>query len=211
MILEALDLGRIAHLPDAPCIERIARPGAQPAFVEQTDRRGDRALLDQRDLLDHERPRPLAFAVRREGIAPHGGEIRAKGEDTLTGWLVDREPVGRAAPLIVIVGIGERARPAIPVGLQRVGHETIGRSDMHVPVTGGIGLVLGPLDLTMTEAVGLLQTRGNFLLYGQMTKSRSITARIRPVRSDVERDGCTFQAGRGVQSVHVDTLPGKPV
>jgi hypothetical protein len=33
-------------------------------------------------------------------------------------------------------------------------------------LAGGIGVVLYPLDLTVTEAVGLIQTRSDFSLHG---------------------------------------------
>src|SRR6266566_9473503 len=98
----------------------------------EADCGGNFTLLDQCDVFDQESEHALALTLWRVGIAPHGGKICSERENALTFLLVDNKPVGDAPTLIVFLSIRESAQLEIPVGLQRVGHETIGRIDTHI-------------------------------------------------------------------------------
>lgn len=68
---------------------------------------------------------PLALALRRVRITPGGREVRSEGEDALTLVLVDSEAIGRAPALVVLLGRAQGTQLGVPVGLERVGDESI--------------------------------------------------------------------------------------
>jgi hypothetical protein len=86
--------------------------------------------------------------------------------------LVDNEAIGGAPALVILLGFSEGAQLYVPVGLQRIGDQTMRRVHLHVTVTGAIGLVLGSLDLEAAQAIGLIKTGRNLLLHGKSELER---------------------------------------
>ena len=55
----------------------------------------------------------------------------------------------------------------VPVGLERVGDQAVGRIDVPVALPRRVGLVLRPLDLELAEAIDLVESDLDLLLDGQ--------------------------------------------
>lgn len=104
--------------------------------------------------------------MRRVRVAPHGRKVAREGEDALALAAIDGDPVGHALALVLFLCLGEVTQPRVPLGFQRVGDEAVGRIDLHVTAAGVVGLVLRPLDLPVTQAIGLVEARLNLLLDG---------------------------------------------
>jgi hypothetical protein len=81
--------------------------------------------------------------------------------------LIDGEPVGRALALVFLLSLAQCAQLEIPFGFQCVGNQPVGGIHVHVALACGIGFVLRPFNLSMAEAVGLIQARSDFLLNGK--------------------------------------------
>jgi hypothetical protein len=89
---------------------------------------GDLTLFEKGDVLHEEREHPLALARWSTGVAPDGGEIGGEREDALALRVVEGEPIGRALAVILLLGGRQGTEPRVPVGLQRVGDESVGGS-----------------------------------------------------------------------------------
>ena len=102
------------------------------------------------------RPHALAFALRGVRVPPDGGEVGGQGKDALALLVVDGERIGRTLLLIFLLGRVQGAEFGVPVGLQRIGDESIGGVHLPVAMLRLVGLVLGALDLSVPQAVGLV-------------------------------------------------------
>ena len=114
--------------------------------------------------------------------------------------VVDDEPVGGTLALVVLLGLGERAQLRVPVGLQRVGHQPVGRVDLHVALAGVVGLVLRSLDLPVAQAIGLVEAGCDLLLDGERHLERHRRDGLDQQRADGRIDlrcpGCSGTTGR---------------
>jgi hypothetical protein len=71
---------------------------------------------------------------------------------------------------LVFVGLSgfiEGTELVVPIGLKRVGNESIGWINLHVPQSGLLSFVLHALDLLPPNAIGLFGARLHFALNRQ--------------------------------------------
>ena len=133
----------------------------------KADGGGDLPLFDQRDILDQEAEHAFALSLRGLWVSPDGREVGGQGEDALAFVVVDREPIGFALALILLLGIAQGAQLGIPVRFEGVGDESIRGVDLHVAVPRSIDFVLDTLDLAVPQTVGFVEAGGELLLHGQ--------------------------------------------
>jgi hypothetical protein len=101
------------------------------------------------------------------GVRPDGGEVGGQGEEALARRGVDGQLIGGTLTLVFLLRQAEGAQFGVPVGLEGIGDESMGGVHLQVAMLGQVGLVLGPLDLTVAPAVGLGQAVGDLLLDGE--------------------------------------------
>src|SRR3990170_4377258 len=127
------------------------RPAPEP------DMRRDLALLEQGDILDEEGEHPLALTLGGVRVPPDSGDVYGEGEDALPVLLVDGHAIGGALVLVLLLGLGEGAQPAVPVGFQRIRDQAVRRVHLHIAVPGPVSFVLGPLDLPPPQTIGVVE------------------------------------------------------
>ena len=124
---------RLSQLPGA----LRQREGEAPrGAASEADVRVDDVGPAKGDVLDKEPEHPLALPHRRLRIAPELREVGGEREDLGALLGVDDLPIGDALPLVFLLRGGERAQALVPLGLQRVRHETVVRIDLHVTAAG---------------------------------------------------------------------------
>jgi transposase len=155
---------RLSQLPGA----LRQREGEAPRGASsEADVRVDHVGAAKGDVLDKEPEHPLALPHRRLRIAPELREVGGEREDLGALLGVNDLPIGDALPLVVLLRGGERAQALVPLGFQRVRHETVVRIDLHVTAAGEIRVVPGALNLFGAQAIGLVDATCELVLDGQ--------------------------------------------
>ncbi len=85
----------------------------------------------------------------------------------MTLVLVDRKAIRRALALVLLVRCAQGPQLGVPVGLERVGDESIGGVHLHIAMPRLVGLVLRTLDLAVSQAIGLIEAGSDLLLHGE--------------------------------------------
>lgn len=137
------------------------------APARQAHRGGDVALLDESNVLDEQAEHAFALALRRIRVPPDDREVGGQGEDALTLVVVHGEPIGIALALVILLGHPQGTQFRVPVGLERIGDESIRRIDLHVAVPRLVGLDLRTLDLAVPRAISLLDPSRDLFLHGK--------------------------------------------
>jgi hypothetical protein len=147
----------------------------------QRQRQGDAAILsaapanvdgdavtgfDQGDVGDQQPDQAFALAHRGGGIVPQGGEVGGQRADAVTLDVVEAG-AGAAGFVVVVARVGELAELVVPVRFEGVGDEPVGGIDGQVAAAGGVGGVLGALNVRGADLVGLGGAGGEFVGDGQ--------------------------------------------
>lgn len=102
---------------------------------------------EQRNVLDEQCDHALALERRRALVVPDAREISGEGKDTRACLFTEQSLIGLALPLVLLLKRIKRAKARVPVGLERIGHETIIGIDFKVPSSCELGVVARPLEL----------------------------------------------------------------
>ena len=78
---------------------------------------------------------------------PEPREVGREGEDPSPLLLAEGAAIRGALLLILFLDVGKRPEFLVPFGLERVGHESVVRIDLHVTPPGQVGFVPSALDL----------------------------------------------------------------
>jgi hypothetical protein len=152
---------------------------AAPAHVD-----GDAVTgFDQGGVGDQQPDQAFALAHRGGGVVPQGGEIGRQRADAVTLDVVGAG-VGAAGLVVVVVRGGELAELVVPVRFEGVGDEPVGGVDGQVAAAGGVGGVLGTLDVRGADLVGLGGAGGEFVGDGQGDFQRERGERVEDQAGD---------------------------
>ena len=98
-----------------------------------------------------------AARFRRMNLFPEFREVGRQRQDPAPALLVQYGAIGLALSLILLLGLGQRTQPLVPIRFQGVGHQAILGIDLHEPLPGQVGLVAGTLDVLSPQAIRLVQ------------------------------------------------------
>jgi hypothetical protein len=127
----------------------------------------DRRSLGECDVLDEQAGHALALTVGRRRLVPEPGQVGRERHDASALRLVEDHPVAAALPLGLLLGLGHRAEPSVPVRLELVSDQAVVRVDLHEPAAGQVGLVARPFHVAVPEVLGLVEARLKLLLHGE--------------------------------------------
>jgi hypothetical protein len=151
LVEEGIDLLAHVLVRDAPLLggERARDRQRRRSAAAEADADGHLVLLEERDVFDEQGEHPLALAVRGLRVAPDGRDIGGEREDARAFVLVDDETIAGALALVLLLRLGQRPQPRVPVGFEGVGDEAVGRIDLEVAIAGMVGVVLRAFDVAV--------------------------------------------------------------
>jgi hypothetical protein len=118
--------------------------------------RGDLlAGFDQGDVGDEQADQAFAFADRGRGVGPERGEVGGERADSGVLLVGERRVAGLGCALVLVFGVGELAQLVVPVGLELVGDEPVGRVHGEIAPAGCVGGVLGALHAHLSDPVSI--------------------------------------------------------
>jgi len=79
----------------------------------------------------------------------------------------DRRPVSLALVLIFLLSVFEDPELFVPIGLESVSYQAVGRVHLHITSLGQLHLISSAIDLCSPKTVRFLQTRLNLGLHTQ--------------------------------------------
>jgi hypothetical protein len=126
-------------------------------------------------------------------------QTAGKCEDALSGFVIDRESVGGALPVVLFSSFTEGAQLGVPVGFEGVGDESVRGRHMHVALTRELDFALRALDLSMTQAIGFVETTLDLLVHGERHLERD------------GRDGLDEERGDGIVDRSADDALAKRI
>jgi hypothetical protein len=151
-------------------LPRRFRPGhrerARRAALE-ADLDGDVGALDERDVFEPQSRHALALPVRRAWVPPEPGKIPGQSQDPRPQLRVERQWIGLASALVLLVRVRQGPQPIVPFPFERIGDQAVVRIDLHVATTGQLSLVAGPVHLFASQAIRFVRAHSQLLLHGQ--------------------------------------------
>lgn len=123
-------------------------PGGQP------DLRGDLVGASEGDIGDQEAGDAFAFPHRGVGIGPQAVDVGGQGAQPVADGCLEQGGLALGA-FVGVLGLGDLAQGAVPVGFQGVGDQAVVGVDGEVAAPGEVGVVLGPFHVAGPELVGL--------------------------------------------------------
>ena len=128
---------------------------------------GDRIGFEERDVLDQEREEPFTLACFGEWIVPHARKIMSEREDAFTRLFAEQSLVGLVLTVLLLCKSLQMAQGLIPLGFERIGHQSVIGIAFEKSPAFEFGLVAGAFDVLLTKCIGLLDTSGDLLLDGE--------------------------------------------
>ena len=108
----------------------------------------------ERDVFDQQPRDPFALPCWRRRVVPEPGEVGGELADLLLVLLGERGVGGSGLAFVLVLGGLQRAQRVVPVGLERVGNESVVRVDGEIAAAGELGALAGPVDVAPPQPVG---------------------------------------------------------
>jgi hypothetical protein len=155
-----------------PGAERDRGGEADRLAAAEADVHVDLVGAVQGDVIDQQPRDALALARRGGGVGPELGEVGGERADARLVLVGERGVRGGAGALVVVLGALGGAQRVVVVGFESVGDEPVGGIDGEVAAAGELGVLLGAVDVAVSELVGFVGARLELGLDGERDVER---------------------------------------